>query len=127
MSVKQSSPKIFKRAALPAVFALGAMSALSFRGNATSPSTPVVPPTQALDMQSAFELVADKMRPSVVYIESLVKTRTVAQNPQGDGEGSPVHISRRSGGTRWQSQSTSVPYSATTTRQRFRFRRHCSQ
>ena len=88
MQQVQSSKKVLAKAALPAVFALGAMSAFTFRGNATGASTPVAPGSEALQIQSAFENVADKLRPSVVYIESF-HNRVVAQVPRGgDGSGS---------------------------------------
>jgi serine protease Do len=62
-----------RAAAVPVVFALGAVAAMGIRGNAgpqQSTTPPVQPPTQALDIQNAFEQVADKIRPSVVYIKS---------------------------------------------------------
>jgi serine protease Do len=57
---------------IPATFALGAISFGCLRGPASSQavSPPVEPSQQALDMQSAFEQVADKLRPSVVFIKS---------------------------------------------------------
>jgi serine protease Do len=59
-----------RAAIIPAVFALGAVAAMGIRGNAGPQTPPLQPPTQALDMQTAFEQVADKLRPSVVYIKS---------------------------------------------------------
>ncbi|MBC7528045.1 MAG: trypsin-like peptidase domain-containing protein, partial [Chthonomonadaceae bacterium] len=76
---------IIRRTSVPVVFALGAITALSFRGNAISPGSPVLPPPQALEAQTASEQVAEKLRPSVVFIESLVKARPVAQTPQDGG------------------------------------------
>jgi serine protease Do len=58
---------------IPAVFALGAVAAVGLRGNAGQPAQttpPIQPPQQALSMQNAFEQVADRLRPSVVYIKS---------------------------------------------------------
>jgi S1-C subfamily serine protease len=55
---------------IPVVFALGAVAAIGLRGNAVQPSTPVQPPAQAISMQNSFEQVADKLRPSVVFIQS---------------------------------------------------------
>ena len=80
---------IIRRTSVPVVFALGAITALSFRGNAISPGSPVLPPPQALEAQTASEQVAEKLRPSVVFIESLVKARPVAQTPQDGGGENP--------------------------------------
>ncbi len=84
MPQEHTTKKNMRRVTVPAVFALGALTAFSFQSNAKSPMSPVAPPAQALDLQAAFEQVADKLRPSVVFIESTVKARTVAQTPQGD-------------------------------------------
>jgi len=59
-------------AIIPAVFALGCAAAISVNGRAGSQNVtpPVQPSAQVLGVQSAFEQVAEKMRPSVVYIQS---------------------------------------------------------
>ena len=64
---------------LPVAFALGAMTFTHLRGNAEQKPTPVNPPAQALSIQSAFEQVADKLRPSVVHITSVSTARTAGQ------------------------------------------------
>ncbi|HZP81707.1 MAG TPA: PDZ domain-containing protein [Chthonomonadaceae bacterium] len=54
-------------------FALGAFAVLGLRGNAGQTAAtppPINPPAQALDMQNAFEQVAGRLRPSVVFIQS---------------------------------------------------------
>lgn len=50
----------------------GALALTSLRGNAGPQNTtpPVQPTAQVLNIQDAFEKVADKLRPSVVYIRS---------------------------------------------------------
>lgn len=57
---------------IPAVFGLGVAAAVGIRNNANSQQAapPVQPSQQVLSIQNAFEQVADKLRPSVVYIES---------------------------------------------------------
>ena len=74
---------------IPAVFALGAVAAIGLRGNAGQPSTPVQPPAQAISMQNSFEQVAEKLRPSVVFIQSRQNAKSPAMFRQGadDGEG----------------------------------------
>lgn len=75
--------------AIPAVFALGAVAAIGLRGNAGQPSAPVQPPAQAITMQNSFEQVADKLRPSVVFIQSRqnVKSPILFHQGQDDGNG----------------------------------------
>lgn len=70
---------------IPAVFALGAVAAIGIRGNAGQPTTPVQPPVQALSLQSSFEQVADRLRPSVVFIQSRQNVRQ-AGLLQGDDQ-----------------------------------------
>jgi serine protease Do len=88
------------RAALvPIAFGLGAVTVLGVRGsNAGSQQNtpPLQPPAQALSMQSAFEQVAVKLRPSVVFIRSrqAVKQTSFRGMPQegadqGDGNDMP--------------------------------------
>jgi serine protease Do len=74
---------------IPAVFALGACAAIGLRGNAGQPGAPVQPPAQAITMQNSFEQVADKLRPSVVFIQSRQNAKSPAMLRQGadDGEG----------------------------------------
>jgi serine protease Do len=74
---------------IPAVFALGAVTAIGLRGNAGQPSAPVQPPIQAITMQNSFEQVADKLRPSVVFIQSRqsVKSPTMLRQGADDGQG----------------------------------------
>src|SRR5205085_4384446 len=79
---------------IPAVFALGAVAAMGLRGQAGQQENhpPVQPPAQALNLQSAFEQVADKLRPSVVFIRSrhTFKTPTVLRRgAQDDGNDNP--------------------------------------
>lgn len=59
-------------AVIPTVFALGCAVALATNGRAGSQSVtpPVQPSQQVLGVQSAFEQVAEKMRPSMVFIRS---------------------------------------------------------
>jgi serine protease Do len=60
---------------LPLTFVMGGMAFSHLRGDTQQKPTPVNPPAQALSLQSAFEQVADVLRPSVVHITS-VKTTT---------------------------------------------------
>ena len=57
---------------IPVIFSLGMASTLALHRNAGSQpaAPPVQPSAQALSMESAFEQVADKLRPSVVFIKS---------------------------------------------------------
>ena len=70
---------------IPAAFALGAISFGCLRGPAGSQAVPppVQPSQQVLSMQTAFEQVADKLRPSVVYI----KSRQTVNAPSGFRQG----------------------------------------
>jgi len=54
------------------VLGLSTLAFVGLRGNAGQQSTtpPITPTAQVLDMQNAFEQVAQKLRPSVVYIRS---------------------------------------------------------
>jgi len=72
------------------VFAIGAMAAMGLRGNAGQTETttpPIQPPAQALDMQSAFEQVAAKLRPSVVFIRSRQANNAPAGLRRGSDNG----------------------------------------
>src|SRR6185437_9270953 len=80
MQSTQRLKKAPRTVVIPAVFALGAVAAIGLRGNAGQPAEttpPIQPPTQALSMQNAFEQVANRLRPSVVYI----KSRQAATSP----------------------------------------------
>jgi len=72
---------------IPAVFALGAVAAIGLRGNAGQPSAPVQPATQAITMQNSFEQVADKLRPSVVFIQSRQNVKSPVMLRQGADDG----------------------------------------
>lgn len=56
--------------AVPTALALGAVAFTHMRGNAGQADPPVSPPAQVVEIQSAFEKVAEKLRPSVVFIQS---------------------------------------------------------
>ena len=79
--------KMPRAVVIPAVFALGAVAAIGLRGYAGQPGAPVQPPAQAITMQNSFEQVADKLRPSVVYIQSRQSVRTPTLFRQGAGQG----------------------------------------
>lgn len=55
---------------IPTALALGAVAFTHMRGNAGQQNPPVKPPAQVVEIQTAFENVAEKLRPSVVFIES---------------------------------------------------------
>lgn len=77
-------------AVIPAVFGLGAVAACSLRGNAgqqAQAAPPVQPPAQVIEIQSAFEKVAEKLRPSVVFIKSRRTTDVGARVRQGQNGG----------------------------------------
>jgi serine protease Do len=62
-----------RAAVVPVAFGLGAVTVLGLRGTTAGSqqnNPPVQPPIQALSMQTAFEQVAVKLRPSVVFIRS---------------------------------------------------------
>ncbi len=72
------------------VFAMGALAAMGLRGNAGQqavPPPPINPPKQALDMQAAFEQVADRFRPSVVYIQSRLAAPQTPMLRRGSDDG----------------------------------------
>lgn len=86
-------------AIVPVAFGLGAVTVLGVRGShagSQQNTPPVQPPAQALSMQNAFEQVAGKLRPSVVFIRSRQSVKPTSlrsrglqsQNP-GDGSDSP--------------------------------------
>jgi serine protease Do len=61
------------------VFALGALVAMGLRGSAGQREVtlpPIQPPPQVLEMQSAFEQVAERLRPAVVFIRSRQASNT---------------------------------------------------
>jgi serine protease Do len=88
---------------IPAVFALGAVAAIGLRGQAGQQANnpPVQPPTQALSIQSAFEQVAEHLRPSVVFIKSRQNLKSPALFRQGaddDDSGLPFSFPGFPGG-----------------------------
>ena len=46
------------------------LTAAGLRVYAGEQKPPITPPAQALELQSAFEQVADRLNPSIVYIKS---------------------------------------------------------
>jgi len=76
-----------RAAVIPAVFALGAVAAIGLRGNAGQPGVPVQPPAQAITMQNSFEQVADKLRQSVVFIQSRQTIKSPGMLRQGQFDG----------------------------------------
>ncbi len=89
---------------IPVAFALGAATVFGLRGNAGSQqkSPPVQPPAQALSMQTAFEQVAQKLRPSVVFIKSrqALKQASFGNLEQDDNQsgGTPFRFFRQQPG-----------------------------
>ena len=85
--------KAGRAAAVPAIFALGAVSAFHLRSEAGQENRvpPVQPSAQVLNIQSAFEQVADKLRPSVVFIKSVSTVKPTSSFRQGadDGQDNP--------------------------------------
>jgi serine protease Do len=84
-------------AIIPAVFGLGCAAAIATKGRAGSQNAtpPVQPSAQVLGVQNAFEQVADKLRPSVVFIES---RQTINQpmlrfrQERNQGQDSPFNV-----------------------------------
>ena len=67
-SFRKTMPRLM---IVPAAFALGVgMTAVGLRVYAGEQKPPVTPPVHALELQSAFEQVADKLNPSIVFIKS---------------------------------------------------------
>jgi len=100
---------------IPVVFALGAVAAIGLRGNAVQPSTPVQPPAQAISMQNSFEQVADKLRPSVVFIQSRQNVKSPVMFQQGaDGDdGFPFQFPGMPGnGQRFRMMPPAYPHKA---------------
>ncbi len=83
--------------ALPLVFALGAVLAMGLRGSAGQKNAqpPVQPPNEAIQQQSAFEQVADRMRPCVVFIQSRQAVSAPVRQDQdnGDDNNNPFNFS----------------------------------
>ena len=72
----------------PAAFVLGmGLTAAGLRGYAGQQKPPVTPPAQALELQSAFEQVAEHLNPSIVFIKS-----RQAKAEVGAEEGSPFNF-----------------------------------
>ncbi len=86
MSWKQKTPLLV---AVPVVFGLGAITAMGLRGNAGAQNNkpPVQPGTQVVEMQNAFEQVAETLRPSIVFIRA-----KQAAPAQGEGGDNPFHF-----------------------------------
>lgn len=76
-----------RAAALPALIAAGAIAFSLIRGHAGQQNPPVQPPAQVIELQTAFEQVAEKLRPAVVHIQS---RRTVSRPTLfGDDDANP--------------------------------------
>lgn len=73
---------------IPVVFGLGVITAMGLRGNAGAQNTkpPVQPTAQALELQTAFEQVAEAIRPSVVFIRAKQTARTAQDDGEGGGD-----------------------------------------
>ncbi|HLK59159.1 MAG TPA: hypothetical protein VKU00_21535, partial [Chthonomonadaceae bacterium] len=71
---------------IPVVFGLGVATTLALHHNANSAPSgpPVQPPAQALSTEAAFEQVADKLRPSVVFITSRQSVGTTKMRSSAD-------------------------------------------
>lgn len=88
MQAIQWQKRLPKIVVVGAVLGVGsvAFSTLHYNAGAQNTTPPVQPSAQVLNLQSAFEQVADKLRPSVVYIRSRQSAKTAAQaddNPFG--------------------------------------------
>jgi Do/DeqQ family serine protease len=109
MENPSSRYKYARAAFVPAVFGLGAITAMGLRGNADPAKPPVQPAPQALELQNAFENVAESVRPAVVFIKSRQSASALAgeeENPMFDfripgapGEGNPFRNMPRRRGT----------------------------
>ena len=86
---RNSFRKTMPRAIIvPAAFALGvALTGAGLRVYAGEQKPPVTPPAHALELQSAFEQVADKLNPSIVFIKS-----RQAASEMGADEQSPFNF-----------------------------------
>ncbi len=104
MSTSRFKRNATRVALVPIAFGLGAVTVLGVRGsNAGSQQnlTPVQPSAQALSTQNAFEQVAVKLRPSVVFIRSRQTVKQASfhgiplqgQDP-GDGSALPFPFFR---------------------------------
>lgn len=80
---KKSAPRVFVAAL---ALGVGTVSFTGLRGNAIPQNTPppVQPSAQVLSIQTAFEQVADKLRPSVVYIRSRQLVNNASIQEQDD-------------------------------------------
>ena len=79
---------------VPTAFVLGVgLTAASLRGNAGQQAAkpPVQPPVQALELQNAFEQVADHLNPSIVFIRSRQAAKAVRATG-GDEEDTPFNF-----------------------------------
>ena len=64
------SNRVVQYGLITGVFALGAVTAIGFKGVGGSAMAPIIPPPAVVDMQNAFEKVSDRLSPSVVFIKS---------------------------------------------------------
>lgn len=85
-SWRQKTPLVV---VIPVVFGLGVITAMGLRVNAGAQNNkpPVQPGTQVVEMQNAFEQVADTLRPSIVFIRAkqAAAAPTEEENPFGFG------------------------------------------
>jgi serine protease Do len=104
MNTSRFKKSASRAAIVPIAFGLGAVTVLGVRGNNAGSQQnhpPVQPPVQALSMQTAFEQVAVKLRPSVVFIRSRQTLKTAAfrgmpqqSDDQGNGDAVPFPFFR---------------------------------
>lgn len=94
---------------LPLTFVMGGVAFSHLRGDTQQKPTPVNPPAQALSIQSAFEQVADKLRPSVVHITSVKNAvRPTGQDNPFEGFGFPGAPNGRFAPRRMQASGSGV-------------------
>jgi serine protease Do len=95
---------------VPTTLALGAVAFTNLRGNAGQTNPPVQPPAQVVEIQNAFEKVADKLRPSVVFIQSRRSVTRPSAFGGDDGEGGiPFDFFGAPGGGRQFRQMPQMP------------------
>ncbi len=87
MQFKSWQNRTARAVAVPVIAVLGTVGFATLRGQAGQQNvvTPVKPSAQVLDIQSAFEQVAEKVRPSVVFIRSR-QTAATPSSFQGGGQ-----------------------------------------
>ncbi len=96
MQSMQWQNRVRRVGVVPAAIALGAIATMGLRGQAVQQpnNPPLQPPVQALNIQSAFEQVADRLRPSVVFIKSRQTETNPTLRPGADeGDTSPFGFS----------------------------------